>query len=442
VSLGCAKNREDAEIMLRSILDAGLVLAPSADEADVVVINTCAFIGDAQRESLDAILSAADRKARGRCRAVVVAGCLAQRHRHALQRELPEVDAFVGLDQVPRLGPILTRVAAGGRNLFCVGTEARAVLDPPADRPLLSAGPYAFVRLADGCNHRCAFCAIPLIRGRHRSRRPDAIVRECEGLLARGVRELNLISQDVLDYGRDLGGRPLLPGLIRRLDRLGGRFWIRLLYGHPESVHDDLLDALDESARVCRYLDLPIQHAHPAVLRAMGRRGDPAGLRRLFRRIRQRVPGVVLRTTCLTGFPGETEPQFQCLLDLVRSVRFDHLGVFAYSREEGTPAAERPDQVPASLAQRRRRVLLAAQRPIVDSHAAALVNAEFDALLEQPLGAGRIWLARTARQAPEVDGSVRVRGTPASAAAGDFIRVRITGQAGCDLTAAAVETRH
>ncbi len=437
-SLGCAKNLVDSEIIISSLLKAGLLLSQNPEKADVILVNTCAFIADAKRESLDAILDAIDRKERGLCRAVAVAGCLSQRYHHELQRELPEVDAFIGLDQVPNIGRTLARLASSGGKILNVNPEAQAVIEPPGNRPLLTNGPYAYVRVADGCDHRCSFCAIPLIRGRHRSRRPEAIIRECETLLARGIRELNLISQDVLSYGRDLSGEPLLPTLIRRLDRLGGKFWIRLLYGHPDSLDDAMLDAIGESEHVCRYLDIPIQHAHATMLRAMGRRSSAAKLRALIKRIRRRLPGIALRSACIVGFPGETDSHFTCLLELVRSLCFDHLGVFVFSREEGTRAAELSGHIPMKTALKRKNALLATQSRIIDLHASKLIGAETEVLLERPGSSGRIWLARTEQQAPEVDGQLRVRGVLEPYASGDFICVKITGQAGCDLQASAL----
>jgi len=436
VSLGCAKNLVDSEIMASLAMAGEFRLAPSPEHADVVIVNTCAFIRDARRESVEAILEACELRRAGRCRAVVVAGCLPQRYRDSLMRDMPEIDAIIGLDQLPGLGRVIARLQAGERGIREVSPEARAVIEPPQGRPLFTGAPFAYVKIAEGCDHCCAFCAIPSIRGRYRSRTEDSIVRESADLLSRGIRELNLVAQDVSYYGRDLGRRDALARLLRRLGRLGGRFWVRLLYAHPDHLTPALLDAIAETDAVCKYLDVPLQHAHARALRRMARSGDAGSLRGQARLWRRRIPGLALRTTFLVGFPGETEAQFRTLLNFVRDARFDHVGVFAYSPEENTPAAGLPDRVPGRVAAARRALLLSAQRAVIDAIARARKNTEIDALVETtPYPTGGYARARSGREAPEVDGCIQIRQAPANLKAGDFIRVRITGQAGCDLTA-------
>lgn len=417
-------------------MTAGFRLAPTPEAADVVVVNTCAFIRDAKRESIDAILEACELRRSGQCRAVIVSGCLPQRYRKSLMRDIPEIDAIIGLDELRRLGPVITRLQAGERGIHEVSSTATAIIEPPKGRLLLTGAPFAYVKIAEGCNHRCAFCVIPSIRGSYRSRKADSIVREVEDLLSQGVRELNLVAQDVSFYGKDRGEINALPRLLRQIGRLGGKFWVRLLYAHPDHITPSLLDAIAETNAVCKYLDVPLQHAHSLVLRNMARRGNAGALRAQVRQWRKHIPGLALRTTFLVGFPGETETQFQTLLDFTKEMRFDHVGVFAYSHEENTPAASLPSPVPARIALDRRTRLLAGQSNVIDALAKDRKNTEIDALIETlPPGPRRTARARSYREAPEVDGSIRLRHVPENMQPGDFTRVRIVGQAGCDLVA-------
>ena len=437
ISLGCAKNLVDSQIMAGVLLGDGFTIAAEPETADIILVNTCSFIGDAREESIDAILSACALRGRGRCRGVVVTGCLPQRYRRELQESLPEVDAFVGLDSLGHIAAVVRRVAAGGRGIADVATQARRLFEPAMPGLSLTGGPYAYLKIAEGCNHPCAFCAIPSIRGRYRSRSVSQIVREAEALLEAGFRELNLISQDTTHYGSDLA-RADLPRLLRALGKLGGEFWIRLLYSYPSRVSRALLDAMAEVPQVCRYLDVPIQHSHPDVLRCMRRANTIAPLRALAGRVRAALPDAALRTTCLVGFPGETERHFQHLLAFIEAAAFDHLGAFAFSPEEGTPAEALRPRPRRATAEARRDRLLRLQRKLVRRKAVSLVGSECRALLERPSGTRGEWLARTPRQAPEVDGMTRVTNVPRAAAAGDFIRVRITAPAGYDLVAVAV----
>lgn len=437
ISLGCAKNRVDSEVMAAHLTAAGFVLAPAPEAAEFVIVNTCAFIREAKEEAIAAILEACALKHKGPCRGVIVAGCLPQRYAREVARLLPEVDAFIGLDEVTQIGRIVGRLLGGERRVVTISSQARAVIEPPPRRLLFTGAPYAYLKIAEGCNHRCAFCAIPRIRGRYRSRPIKRIVAEAEALLARGIRELNLISQDVTAYGQDLPAGVDLPRLLRALGGIGGRFWIRLLYGHPGRVSDQLLDTITEIPQVCRYLDLPIQHCDAAILRAMGRGGDAATLCRLFQRIRRVLPDATLRTTCLVGFPGETRRQFLNLLEFLQEIQFDHVYAFAYSHEEETRAFGFPGQIPRTLAEARRRTLMRAQQMVVRRKNRALIGQLDTVLLEkaadrQPGG----WIGRAARQAPEIDGIVRITGGAANWTPGDFVRVRYLTAAGYDLRAA------
>lgn len=452
ISLGCAKNLADSQVMAGVLLSENIRLAPSPEEADIVLVNTCAFIEDARTEAAEAILRACAHKAEGRCRAVIVAGCLPQRYRDRMQESFPDVDAFLGVDELEQVGRIVREVSAGRGKILAVSREPPTRLFRPRLPALrFSGGPFAYLKVAEGCDHACAFCAIPGIRGRYRSRGMEELVAEARALLDSGARELNLISQDTTSYGRDLASADPadLPALIRALDALPGTFWIRILYGYPSRVTGELLEAMAASRHVCAYLDLPIQHSHPDVLRAMRRVDTLASVADLPRRLRSAVPGLVLRTTCLVGFPGETDAHFEHLQESVAAARFDHLGVFVYSPEDGTAAATREDVPPVEVAKERRDRLMRLQQWIVNDRLRARFGTEETALLLHPearkdRGGGNgkraapaVWIARLAGQAPEVDGITRVRGAPADARPGQFLSVRIVGARGYDLDAKA-----
>jgi ribosomal protein S12 methylthiotransferase len=434
ISLGCAKNLVDSEHMAAVLRADGIGLAPSPEEAEIILVNTCGFIGDAKEESIDAILRACASKQTGPCRAVIVAGCLIQRYQAELQRAMPEVDAFIGLDQLPHIAQVVRRLAGGERRIYDVSLVSKKVFSPLPGRILLTGGPYAYMKIAEGCNHQCAFCAIPGIRGRYRSRSLNDIVAEAERLLGQGVRELNLISQDTTRYGSDRRAGEDLPALLKQLGKIGGQFWIRLLYGHPAHVSDELLETMADIPQVCRYLDVPVQHAHADMLTAMRRAGGAKAVRAFPERARARLPGVILRTTCLVGFPGETRAHFNELTRYVREYEFDHLGVFAFSPEETTVAAKRPGQVPHATALRRREALMATQQEIAFRKAQAHRGTTDEALYLKPRGKG-LWEARSRGQAPEVDGVTLIRQTGDAVRPGQLGAIRYTGSKGYDLNA-------
>ncbi len=435
ISLGCSKNLVDSQVMAGYLKAGKIALAPSPEEADVILVNTCSFIEAAREEAAEAILGACAHKADGRCRAVIVTGCLVQRYRQRLEKAFPDVDAFLGIDELERVGEVVKRVAGGTRCGVIAGAgEAVKVYNPTYPTLLFTGGPFAYLKIADGCDHRCAYCAIPNIRGHFRSRAMEDIVAEAAGMVRAGVREINLISQDSLQYGADRSGQPQIAELMRRLDALEGEFRIRLLYGYPAGVTDDVLEVLNTAHHVCKYLDLPIQHSHPAILKAMNRAPAVKATEGLAARLRQAVPGVVLRTTCLVGFPGETDAHFEHLLATVAEARFDHLGVFAFSPEEDTPACEMEDAPEPEVAEERCQRLMAVQKTIVRERAQALKGTLDTALLLRQEGPA-VWFGRLPRQAPEVDGETRVKGLPQTAKVGDFVRVEITGGKGYDLAA-------
>jgi len=439
ISLGCAKNLVDSEIMATGLWRSGFRLAAAPEKADVLLINTCAFIRDAKQEAIEAILEASERKRNGRLKLLLVAGCLPQRYKGELRNMLPEVDAFIGLDRLEAAPRLLKKLLREKKGVFEVTSRPSAVFDPPLGRIIFTDAPHAYLKIAEGCDHHCSFCAIPQIRGRFRSRTVASIAREAEDLLGRGIRELDLIAQDVTSYGRDLGGKNNLAFLLRRLGRIGGRFWVRLLYGHPAHVTDDLLDAVAETKQVCRYLDLPIQHCDAEILRRMNRGGNEFRLRTLFQRIRNRIPDISLRTTCLVGFPGETPAAFSRLVDFVGEAGFDHLGVFVYSAEEGTRAAALQPQVAAATAKTRRGVLLERQQKLVHKKLSNRIGKIEEILIEkQKPGTQYIRLARSFRQAPEIDGAVQLKDRAGKCKPGMFVRARYVKTQGYDLVAETV----
>lgn len=427
----------DSQIMTDFLLSNGFRLASASGDVDVLLVNTCSFIRDARREAEQAIRRACRLKKLGHCRAVVVAGCLSQRLGPELLWRFPEVDALLGVDELDQIVRICRDVLRGKRSIVEISPSLpHRLFESSNPRAVLSRGPYTYLRIAEGCGHACSFCVIPHIRGPYRSRRLDRIVREAEWLLSRGFRELNVVAQDSTAYGTDCEDGASLPVLLRRLGRLGGKFWIRVLYGYPARVTEDLLAAMAEVPQVCHYLDIPIQHSHSAVLQAMGRADTVEFIPKLAERVRRVLPDVTLRTTCITGFPGETRERFEHLLRFARETEFDHVGVFVFSPEEGTPAFGLRPRPSSREAERRRERLLALQRQIVEQKAHRRVGEKCEVLLEKPAPQGSgTWLARSYREAPEVDGLIRVRNVAPGLRAGDFIRVRLTASRGYDMDA-------
>jgi ribosomal protein S12 methylthiotransferase len=440
-SLGCPKNRLDSEVMLGSLALDGYAIAERIEDADVVVVNTCSFIESAREESIQAILDVADLRESGRLRALVVAGCMPQRYGAELAKELPEVDAFVGTGAFQEIAPILEETLAGrGRGIYIEAGRSH-LYDDRAPRLLIGPRHTAYLKISEGCDRVCAFCAIPGIRGAFQSRRPESVVAEAAQLAAAGVRELNLVAQDATAFGKDLPGRPSLAGLLRALDEVEGLAWIRQLYLYPTAVTDELVDVLASGRRVLPYVDVPLQHASDRVLRAMKRGATEARQRALVEKLRARIPGLTLRTTFIVGFPGETDDDFERLCDFVRELRFDRVGVFRYSDEEGTAAHAYADPVPRAVARRRHRELVAIQRGIMAEDLQKLVGCEREVLVDQGgRSAGR---GRFASQAPEIDGVVFLQAAKTGPgagplAAGELRRVRLTGVRGADLEAEVV----
>lgn len=442
ISLGCAKNLVDAEIMLGSVLQRGMEITSSADEADVLVVNTCAFIDSAKEESIDAILSA--HQARGLNKRpgqkLIVSGCMSQRFAHELREEMPEIDAFIGLDQVKELGAIVERVlAADDVDLAFAKTRPTYIPDYDTPRFRLTPAHSAYVKIAEGCNHPCSFCVIPQMRGKHRSRTMQSVLAEIRGLVAEGVREFNLISQDTTFYGMDLwtdkaGPRqpvdssrgPTLSRLLREIQKIEGDFWVRLLYTHPAHWSDELIETIAACDKVARYIDIPLQHIHESMLQRMRRETSRAHIENLIGRLRAGIPGLAIRTTFIVGFPGETGEEFESLLEFIGRIRFERLGIFKYSREDGSRAATMPGQVPAKTKNERYRAAMSIQQKIAHEMAQQKVGRELKLLVDQPL------VARSEADAPDVDARV-ILSKPASP--GEFVIRRIAGARGYDLLA-------
>jgi ribosomal protein S12 methylthiotransferase len=431
LSLGCPKNLADSELMLGALARAGFEITTDPDDAQVLVVNTCAFIEAAKKESIDAILEATTIKKRAAGRRLVVAGCLSQRYGAELREELPEVDIFVGTGNFLELPELLRRTEMP--ELRPIPYTGAAHILPSADAPRIMTGDFftSYLKISEGCNHKCAFCIIPKIRGPHESRPPAEVVAEARTLAAQGVRELNLIAQDLTAYGRDVNPSTSLAALLGMLAEVDGVRWIRLLYCYPNFVTDELLETVASLDTVVKYIDMPLQHADDEMLRAMRRERSGAALRKILERIRRHVPGVVLRTSFIVGFPGETDAAFGRLLDFVREEQFDRVGVFTYSREENTAAYDMPGQVPEGVKRARRAQLMETQAEISLRKNRGLVGRELEVLVEGPLpGRATRLRGRTSGQAPEIDGMVILKG---EAQPGEFVRARIDRALSYDL---------
>ena len=450
ISLGCAKNLVDAEIMLGSVLQRGMEITSRPEDADVLVVNTCAFIDSAKEESIEAILEAHQQRGlTGRPdQKLVVSGCMSQRFAKELRHEMPEVDAFVGLDQIAQLGAIVEDVLAKRPALNGEDDEidpafanTRPKYIPDYDTPRFRLTPvhFAYVKIAEGCNHPCSFCVIPQMRGKHRSRTPESVLAEIRGLVSEGVREINLISQDTTYYGMDLWPRkagprqpvdstrgPTLAALLREIQEIEGEFWVRLLYTHPAHWSDELIETIAQCDKVARYVDIPLQHIDDSMLGRMRRETSRAHIENLIHRLRTGVPGVTLRTTFIVGFPGETDGEFTSLLDFIRRIRFERLGIFKYSQEEDSRAAKMPRQIPAKIKNARYRAAMLLQQQIAHEIACEKVGRDLKLLVDQP------HIARSEGDAPDVDARVVLS---EAARVGEFIRRRISGSRGYDLLA-------
>jgi len=432
-TLGCAKNQVDSEVMLGALALGGYAIAEELGDADVAIVNTCSFIQSAREESVQEILELADCKERGELQALVVAGCLPQRYGADLAKELPEVDAFVGTGQFQNIAAILDEARAGRSKGVYVDAGRTHLYDESSPRLLIGARHSAYLKIAEGCDRVCAFCAIPGIRGKFQSRTLESILAEAQQLAGQGVREINVISQDTLSWAKDLDGRPRVDDLIRALDSVEDLDWVRLLYLYPTALTDAVIDALAGAKRVLPYIDVPLQHASDRVLRAMKRGVTAERQRKLVEKLRARIPGAVVRTTFIVGFPGETDADFAELCDFVRETRFDRVGVFRYSDEDGTSAQSLGDKVPRAVSRKRHRELMKLQHGIMREMLATQIGDTVRVLVDS--GSSGYAVGRTWAQAPEVDGCVLLRG---EARTGELVHARITGLRDVDLEAEVV----
>jgi len=431
VSLGCPKNLVDAEVMLGYLAKVGYEVTTDEMEADIIIVNTCSFIKEAKQESIDTILDLADRKHDGRCQLLIVTGCLPQRYQEELAKELPEVDIFVGTGDYPRIAEIIAE-KKGTSDQLCYTGDPNFVYND--ELPRLQSSPHytAYLKIAEGCSNNCAYCVIPSLRGALRSRPLATLIAEAKQMVAAGVKELNLIAQDITAYGKDLPDTPTLEQLVREIAGMEGLKWIRLLYAYPDGVTDSLISLIKNEPKVCKYLDLPIQHISDPILKRMGRRSDETQIRNLIAKLRQEIPDIAIRTSLIVGFPGETNEDFKKLQQFVEETRFDRLGVFCYSREEGTPAAEMPDQVSERVKRERHKKLMRTQARVSFKHNRSLVDTEEDVLVEGYSEETELLLkGRSSRQAPDVDGQVYI--TAGNANVGEIVRLKITDSSDYDL---------
>ena len=426
ISLGCNKNRVDTETALGLLRDRGFTFTSDPEQADILMVNTCGFIDSAKEESINTILEMAAYKETGRCRLLVVTGCLAQRYEKELLREIPEIDLLMGVNQYAELPAAVEKALSGQHLSLCADDHSYYTHDRVLTTPFYS----AYVRIGEGCSNRCAFCAIPLIRGPYRSRPEADILSEIRSLAENGVREHILVAQDTTRYGTEGGRHTALPDLMRKAAAIGGVDWLRVLYCYPDETNDELLDVLADVPNVCPYLDIPIQHINADLLRAMRRRGTREDILRCVRGARER--GLTLRTSLIVGFPGETEDQFRELLDFVEETEFDRLGAFTFSPEENTPAADMPDQVPGEVKQERFDRLMRLQRKISLKRNTARIGS-VEQVLVTDVGGGGMCLGRSGREAPETDGEILVSCGRSVPEVGQFIPVRITEAADYDL---------
>lgn len=431
VSLGCPKNLVDAEVMLGVLSKRDYEITTDEKDADVIIVNTCSFIKEAKQESIDAILDLAERKHDGRCHTLIVSGCLPQRYQEELAQELPEVDIFIGTGDYPRIGEILAEKSGTDSQLRYIG-DPDYVYDETLPRLNSSPAWYSYLKIGEGCSNCCSYCIIPQLRGAYRSRPLEALVAEAEQLAARGVKELNIISQDITRYGSDLADGTTLETLIRRLVEIPGLRWIRLLYAYPDGITDNLIALIRDEPKVCNYLDIPIQHISDHVLKQMKRRSNGQQIRDLVAKLRCEIPDIALRTSLIVGFPGETVDDFTELMHFVEQTQFDRLGVFCYSREEGTEAAAMPEQVSERIKRERYRKLMRAQARLSFRHNRALIGKTEQVIVEGYSEETDLLLkGRSSRQAPDIDGQVYI--TSGTANVGDIVPLRITDSSDYDL---------
>lgn len=436
ISLGCDKNLADTELMLGLLQKKGFSFTDDAEKADIAIVNTCCFIGDAKEESIGTLLEMAELRSEGKLKALIATGCLAQRYQEEIRKEIPEVDALVGTAAIEEIGDVLEEVLAGTAH-----NHYRSLDTPPAvcrERVVTTGGHFAYLKIAEGCSKRCTYCIIPKVRGDYRSVPMEALLEQARRLAEDGVKELILVAQETTLYGVDLYGKKSLPELLSRLASIEGLRWIRVLYCYPEEITEELIDAIAREPKICHYLDIPIQHAADEVLRRMGRRTNQEELRRQIERLRERIPDICLRTTLISGFPGETQEDFEELYRFVNEMEFDRLGVFPYSQEEDTPAAGMPDQIEEEVKESRRDELMELQQAIAFEKAEEMKGQTFTVMVEGKVADEDVYVTRTYRDAPDVDGYLFLH-TRAQLMSGDFVRAVVTDSNEYDLVGEMIE---
>ena len=430
ISLGCDKNLVDSEVMLGLLDKKGYQIVDSEEDADIIVVNTCCFIHDAKEESIQTILEMAEYKKEGKLKALIVTGCLAQRYQQEIIDEIPEVDAVLGTTSYDHIVEAVEEALAG--NGHVVLEDVDALPDVKEKRLVTTGGHYAYMKIAEGCDKHCTYCIIPKLRGNYRSVPMEKLLAEAKDLADQGVKELILVAQETTVYGKDLYGEKSLHKLLRELCKISGIQWIRILYCYPEEIYDELIQTIKEENKVCHYLDLPIQHASDAVLKRMGRRTSKAQLVEIIEKLRKEIPDISLRTTLITGFPGETQEQHEELKDFVDEMEFDRLGVFTYSPEEDTPAATMTEQIPEEVKEDRQAELMELQQEIAFDLAEDMVGREVLVMIEGKVADENAYVGRTYKDAPNVDGLIFIN-TDEELMSGDFARVRVTGALEYDL---------
>lgn len=429
VSLGCAKNQVDAEMLLFTLKNRGFTIVNDPADADAVIVNTCGFIDSAKQESIDEIIELGKLKQEGTIKAIIVTGCLAERYKNEITKQLYEVDAAIGIGANERIADVVLEALNGKKTeLF----PDKSLL--PMEGGRVQSTPFytAYLKVAEGCDNCCTYCAIPLIRGHFRSRQPDEVIKEAEQLAANGVKELNVIAQDTTRYGEDLFGEPYLAKLLKRLCKIDGFKWIRVLYCYPDRVTDELIDVIAEEDKIVKYIDIPLQHCNGEVLKNMNRRGNRESLTALLNKIKAKIPNVIFRSTFITGFPGETEEQFEELADFAAEIKFQRLGCFPYSKEEDTKASLMENQIDDDIKQKRADIIMEHQQSVMAEYCESLIGSEVEVLIEGYDKLAECFFGRTYADAPEVDGCVFFTCDGEKPKAGDFVKVKITDYMGCD----------
>lgn len=430
ISLGCDKNLVDSEVMLGLLNAKGYQMVDDEMEADIIIVNTCCFIHDAKEESIQTILEMAQYKTDGRLKVLVVTGCLAQRYQQEILDEIPEVDAVLGTTSYDKIVEAVEEALAGKGHVEVEDIDALPLVD--TRRLVTTGGHFAYLKIAEGCDKHCTYCIIPKIRGNFRSVPMERLIKEAGELAGQGVKELILVAQETTLYGKDLYGEKSLHRLLRELCKISGIRWIRILYCYPEEIDENLIQVMKEEKKICHYLDLPIQHANDDILKRMGRRTSKKQLEEIIGRLRSEIPDIALRTTLITGFPGETKEQHEELMEFVDEMEFDRLGVFAYSPEEDTPAADMPDQVPEEVKEERQAEIMELQQEIVFDQAEAMIGREVLVMIEGKVADENAYVGRTYKDAPNVDGLIFIN-TEAELMSGDFAKVKVTGALEYDL---------